>query len=125
MNIEYEKKTELALHDLMTANKRHGLAGRISIGPKAALLAALLACAGLANEAYGGVVIVGVPPVVVVPEPIITVAPPEPIVTVGVPWPGFGVFGGDYDRRRDAHDYGRRGAESRGDARRGGDGRRR
>jgi hypothetical protein len=125
MNIEYQKKTELTLHDLMTANKRHGLTGRIHIGPKAALFAVALACASFATGARGGVVIVAAPPVLVVPEPVVRVVVPEPVVVVRPPWPGFWIFGGDYDRRHDAHDYGRRGAESRGDGHRDGDGKKR
>jgi hypothetical protein len=116
MNIEYEKKTELTLRDLMRTNTTYGLAGRTGIGSKAALLAVLLGGLSFAAGAYGGVVIVGGPPVLVVPEPVIRVVVPEPVVVVRPPWPGFWIFGGDYDRRHDAHEYGDRGFRSRGEA---------
>jgi hypothetical protein len=91
--------------------------GRIKIVPKIALLAVLLGCASFANGSYGAEVIIGVPtPPIFVPPPIIV-----------QPDPGFYLFGGygPYDGRRDARDYGRRGADSRRDAHRGGGERRR
>ena len=102
-----------------------GSMGRIKIVPKVAALAVLLGCASFVNGGYGAEVIVGVPNVaIVVPAPPVFVAPP----IIVAPDPGFYLFGGGYgpyDGRRDARDYGRRGADSRRDAHRGGGERRR
>ena len=102
-------------------NQLSGVMGRIKIGPKTALLAVLLGGASFVNAGYAAEVIVGVPNVgIVVPAPPILVAPP----IIVAPDPGFYIFGGGYggpyDGRREARDYGRRGADSRGRAHDGG-----
>ena len=73
-------------------NTTRGLAGRITVALGIALLAALTGCLGFVGDGgdggyYGGEVV--------------------------VPGPELYLFGGGFDRGRDAHDYGRRGHESR------------
>ena len=112
---------QLAIHSRQVifqkqpTNQPGGLMSRIKIVPKVALLAVVLGCASFVNGGSAAEVVIGVPDVAVV-------VPAPPIVVV--PAPGFFLFGGPYDGRRDARDYGRRGAESRGGDHRGG-GRRR
>ena len=95
-------------------NKTNSLGGFIKIGPRVALLAALLGGMSFLNSGYAGEVVVGVPSVrVIVPAPPVEIFVPAPAVRVEVPGPDFFLFGGDYDRRRDVHDYSHRGYESR------------
>jgi len=77
-------------------NKANGLVDRIKIGLGIAMLAALTGCVGVVGGGYGGEVV--------------------------VPGPDLFLFGGDYDRGHDAHDYSHRGSESRGAAHPGGGG---
>jgi hypothetical protein len=91
-------------------NMASGLIGRIKTGPGVALLAAVVGCAGLVNTGYSQIIVAPPRVEVVVPGPPVFVAPP----IVVAPEPGFFFFGGPYDGRRDARDYGRRGHESRG-----------
>ena len=87
--------------------------GRIKIGQGVALTAALLGGVGFANAQ-----------VIVVRPPEIRVPVIETPYVVGLPRPGVFLFGGDYDGRSDVRHYGHRGAESRGRAHRGDEGRR-
>jgi hypothetical protein len=79
-------------------NKKNGLLERIKIGAgislAIALLATLTGCVGVIGEGYGGDVVVAEPDVF--------------------------LFGGGFDRGRDAHAYSHRGFESRGAAHSGG-----
>src|ERR1019366_4483967 len=68
-------------------NKANGPVDRIKIGLAIALLVTLLGCVGYVGGGYGGAVLV-----------------PEPDVYV---------FGGDYERGREVHEYSHRGVESR------------
>ena len=72
--------------------KTKGPVARIKIGLMTGLVAALAGCAGYIVGGYDGG------------------------ATVIVPEPDLYLFGGDYDHRRDAHDYSHRGHESRGAA---------
>jgi hypothetical protein len=111
---------QLAIHSRQVvfqkqpANQLSGLMGRIKIGPGVALLAVLLGCAGFVNAGYSQIIVRPPRIEVVVPAPPIFVAPP----IVVEPDPGFFLYGGSYGHgyygRQDAHDFGRRGAESRG-----------
>lgn len=95
-------------------NKKNSLSGLIKYAPRVALLGVLLGGMTIVNGVYGGELVVGVPSVrVIVPAPPVEVFVPAPAVSVIVPGPDFYLFGGDYDRRRDAHDYSHRGYESR------------
>ena len=102
-----------------------GLMGRIKIGPSAALLTVVVGCAGFVSEGYSQVIVRPPRIDVVVPAPPVFVAPP----VVVEPDPGFFLFGGGYNGgyydRGAAHDFGRRGAESRGKEHHEGDGRKR
>jgi hypothetical protein len=103
--VQFAIKTRQIVFQELPAHRPGGSMGRIKLVPKVELLAVVLGCASFANSGYGAEVIIGVPNVaVVVPAPPIVIAPD----------PGFFIFGGPYDGRRDARDYGRRGAESRG-----------
>ena len=95
-------------------NHANASAGRMSVGTGTVLLAGLLGLAGFANSSHAQVVVVR-PPEIVVPTPGIVVGIPGPDIGFGMPAPGF-LYGGDYDGRREARDYGRRGRESRGAA---------
>ena len=118
-------KTRQVVFQKQPANRLSGLMGRIKIGPSVALMAVLLGCAGFVNAGYSQVIVRPPHIEVVVPAPPVFVAPP----VIVDPDPGFFLFGGGYDRgyygRGDAHDFGRRGAESRGREHHEGDGRKR
>jgi len=75
-------------------NKANGPLDRIKIGLGVAALAAVMGCVGYVDGGYGGAVV--------------------------VPGPDVYLFGGGYDRGRDAHDYSHRGSESRAVAHPGG-----
>lgn len=73
-------------------NTANGLVERIKVGLGIALVAALTGCVGYVDGGYGGTVVVPAPDVY---------------------GPEVYVFGGGYERGREAHDYGHRGFESR------------
>jgi len=113
-------------------NQVNARVDRIKIGLRITLMAAVIGCLGNVDRSYGNPV--GVPePNILVPVPSIQVpvAPviplPLPVIPLPTPWPDMYLFGGGYGRGRDAHDYSRRGSESRRAAHRdgGGQGRRR
>ena len=79
-------------------NKAEGPVNRVKIGLMIGLLATLSGCAGFwgAGYYYGDAVV------------------------VSAPVPDMYLFGGDFERGRDVHNYSHRGSESRGAAHPGG-----
>ncbi len=75
--------------------------GPVKSRSKVVALAILLTLTRLVNSGYARQV------VVVAPAPVVQVVVSVPFITL---------FGGDYDGRREAREYGRRGHESRGAA---------